>query len=79
MYYPPQGVSEAEMALRRQIDELHLQHPFMRARQLVRQLRRLGFEVGRLPMRTLMLRMGLRPCLAACPQAHGCAAPVPLS
>lgn len=60
VYYLPQGVSEAQMALMRQIDELHLQHPFMGARQLVRQLRRLGFEVGRLHVRTLMLRMGIR-------------------
>ena len=59
VYYLPQGVSEAEMALMRQIDELHLEHPFMGARQLVRQLRRLGFEVGRLHVRTLMLRMGI--------------------
>jgi putative transposase len=60
VYYLPQGVSEAQMALMRQIDELHLEHPFMGARQLVRQLRRLGFEVGRLHVRTLMLRLGLR-------------------
>ena len=59
VYYLPQGVSEAEMALMRQIDELHLEHPFMGARQLVRQLRRLGFEAGRLHVRTLMLRMGI--------------------
>ena len=60
VYYLPQGVSEAEMALMRQLDELHLEHPFMGARQLVRQLRRLGFEVGRLHVRTLMLRMGIQ-------------------
>jgi len=60
VYYLPQGVNEAELALMRQIDELHLEHPFMGARQLVRQLRRLGFEVGRLHVRTLMLRMGIR-------------------
>ena len=60
VYYLPQGVSEAELALMRQIDELHLEHPFMGARQLVRQLRRLGFEVGRLHVRTLMLRMGIQ-------------------
>ena len=60
VYYLPQGVSEAQSALMRQIDELHLVHPFMGARQLVRQLRRLGFEVGRLHVRTLMLRMGIR-------------------
>ena len=44
----------------RQIDELHLEHPFMGARQLVRQLWRLGNCVGRLHVRTLMLRMGIR-------------------
>lgn len=60
VYYLPQGVSEAEMALMRQIDELHLEHPAMGARQLTRQLRRLGFEVGRLHVRTLMLRMGIQ-------------------
>ena len=60
VYYLPQGVSEAQMALMRQIDELHLEHPFMGARQLVRQLRRLGFEAGRLHVSTLMLRMGIR-------------------
>ena len=60
VYYLPQGASQAELALMRQIDELHLEHPFMGARQLVRQLRRLGFEVGRLHVRTLMLRMGIQ-------------------
>ena len=60
VYYLPQGLSQAELALMRQMDELHLEHPFMGARQLVRQLRRLGFEVRRLHVRTLMQRMGLR-------------------
>jgi len=60
VYYLPQDASQAELALMRQIDELHLEHPFMGARQLVRQLRRLGFEVGRLHVRTLMLRMGIQ-------------------
>ena len=60
VYYLPLGVSQAELALMRQIDELHLEHPFMGARELVRQLRRLGLEVGRLHVLTLMLRMGLR-------------------
>ncbi len=68
VYYLPQGVNEAELALMRQLDELHLEHPFMGARQLVRQLRRLGFEVGRLHVRTLMLRMGIQ---AMAPQPGG--------
>jgi putative transposase len=60
VYYLPQGVSEAEMALMRQIDELHLEHPFMGVGQLERHLRRLGFEVGRQHVRTLMLRMDIQ-------------------
>ena len=60
VYYLPQGVNEAELALMRQMDELHLQFPFMGVRQLCRQLRRLGFEVGRLHVGALMLRMGMR-------------------
>ena len=66
VYYLPLGVSQAELALMRQMDELHREHPFMGARQLVRQLRRLGHCVGRLHGRTLMLRMGL-PAMAPQP------------
>lgn len=29
VYYLPQGVNEAELALMSQMDELHLEHPFM--------------------------------------------------
>ena len=34
VYYLPQQVSAAKLALMRQIDELHLEHPFMGSRQL---------------------------------------------
>ena len=60
VYYLPQGASQADLDLMRQMDQLHLEHPFMGARQLTRQLRRLGWQVGRLHVRTLMLRMGIR-------------------
>ncbi len=60
VYYLPQGPSQVELALMRHIDELHLEHPFMGQRQLSRQLRRLGYRVGRLHVRTLMLRMGIQ-------------------
>jgi putative transposase len=60
VYYLPQAVSTAELALMRQIDELHLEHPFMGSRQLVRQLHRLGFTVGRLHVLTLMRQMGIK-------------------
>lgn len=59
VYYLPRAVSDADLALMRRIDELHLEYPFMGARMLRRLLRREGIEVGRRHVRTLMLRMGI--------------------
>ena len=59
VYYLPRAVSEADLALMRRIDQLHLEHPFMGQRMLIRQLKREGTVVGRVHMRTLMLRMGI--------------------
>jgi putative transposase len=59
VYYLPRPVSPADLALMRKIDELHLEHPFMGARQLRDQLIRQGIQVGRRHVRTLMLRMGI--------------------
>ena len=59
VYYLPQPVSPADLALMRKIDELHLEHPFMGSRQLRDQLARQGIQVGRRHVRTLMLRMGI--------------------
>ena len=58
MYYKPRPLSAADLALMRQLDELHLEHPVMGLRMLVRQLKRLGIQVGRLHVRTLMRRRG---------------------
>ena len=41
------------------IDKLHLEHPFMGARMLRDQLNRVGEDVGRKHVGTLMKRMGL--------------------
>jgi putative transposase len=41
------------------IDQLHLDYPFMGSRQLCRQLRGRGLQVGRLHVRTLMRKMGI--------------------
>jgi putative transposase len=60
VYYLPRPVSAEDLALMRRIDELHLQHPFMGARMLRDQLKRVGLHVGRRHIRTLMLRMGLQ-------------------
>jgi len=65
VYYQPRPTSDADLALMRRIDELHLEHPFMGARMLRRVLDRQGIFVGRRHLGTLMLRMGIQ---ALCPQ-----------
>ena len=65
VYYLPQAVGAADLALMRRLDELHLEHPFMGVRMLRRQLQSEGLRVGRRHVRTLMLRMGMA---ALCPQ-----------
>ena len=59
VYYLPRPVSDADLKLMRRIDELHLEHPYYGARRLAKQLRREGFDMGRLHVKTLMLRMGV--------------------
>ena len=65
VYYLPKPVSQADLALMRRIDELHLEHPYMGARMLRRMLVRQGFKAGRRHVGTLMQRMGIE---ALCPQ-----------
>jgi putative transposase len=65
VYYLPKPTSAADLALMRRLDELHLEHPFMGARMLRRQLLAEGIRVGRRHVRTLMRRMGME---ALCPQ-----------
>lgn len=65
VYYRPRTTSDADLALMRRIDELHLEHPFMGARMLRRVLARQGIHVGRRHLGTLMQRMGIQ---ALCPQ-----------
>src|ERR1700690_3369518 len=59
VYYLPTPVSDADLALMRRIDELHLEHPFMGARMLRRQLRHTGVKVGRRHITSLMKKMGI--------------------
>ena len=59
VYYLPRPTSAADLALMRRIDELHLEHPFMGARMLRRQLVRVGIYAGRRHIATLMRRMGI--------------------
>jgi putative transposase len=59
VYYLPKPTSAADLELMRQIDELHLEFPFMGARQLSQELRKRGHKAGRLHVRTLMTKMGI--------------------
>jgi putative transposase len=59
VYYRPQPTSDADLALMRRIDELHLEHPFAGSRMLRDLLRREGFDVGRKHVTTLMRKMGI--------------------
>jgi putative transposase len=59
VYYLPRAVSDADLALMRRIDELHLDYPFAGSRMLQWLLRAEGHKVGRLHVATLMRKMGI--------------------
>ena len=59
VYYQPRPASDADLALMRRIDELHLEYPFAGARMLRAFLNREGIFVGRKHVATLMRRMGI--------------------
>jgi putative transposase len=58
-YYRPRPVSESDLWLMRQIDELHLNYPFAGSRMLRDLLGQQGLEVGRRHIRTLMRKMAI--------------------
>jgi putative transposase len=58
-YYLPRPASDADLALMRRIDELHLEYPFAGSRMLKGLLRAEGHEVGRLHVSTLMKKMAI--------------------
>ena len=57
LYYAPQPVPEADLAIMRRIDALHLEHPFAGSRMLRDLLRGEGVIIGRERVRTMMRRM----------------------
>lgn len=59
IYYRPRQASDADLALMRRIDELHLDYPFAGSRMLRDLLAGEDIEVGRLRVATLMKRMGI--------------------
>ena len=58
-YYTPQPMSDADLALMRIIDRLHLAYPFAGARMLRDLLRLRGFLIGRKHASTLMRKLGI--------------------
>jgi len=58
-YSRPHEANEADLALMRRIDELHLEHPFAGSRMLRDMLRREGHAIGRKHVATLMKKMGI--------------------
>jgi putative transposase len=59
LYYCSRPVSEEDLELMRQIDELHLEYPFAGSRLLRDILAQRGIQTGRKHVRTLMRRMGI--------------------
>jgi putative transposase len=59
VYYLPRPVSEADLAIMRRLDRLHLELPFAGSRMLRGLLAADGCKIGRRHVKTLMKRMGL--------------------
>lgn len=61
IYYQPVAVSEAELALMKKLDQLHLRYPFMGSRQLRDQLRVQGYpRINRKRVQRLMRKMRIQ-------------------
>ena len=59
VYYLPRPVPEADLAIMRRLDRLHLEFPFAGARMLRGLLVAEGCKIGRRHVKTLMQRMGI--------------------
>jgi putative transposase len=59
VYYLPRPVSEADLAIMRRVDRLHLEFPFAGSRMLRGLLAFEGCKIGRRHVKTLMRRMGI--------------------
>ena len=66
-YYDPQGLSEEDLALSRQIDEIHLEFAFYGSRRIRDELRDRGHHVNRKRVQRLM-RLSNR-CAALFPRS----------
>src|SRR4051812_49063610 len=68
VYYMPRPVPDADLAIMRRLDRLHLEFPFAGSRMLRGLLATEGYKIGRRRVKTLMQRMGDRGALS--PSAH---------
>ena len=59
VYYLPRPVSDADLAIMRRLDRLHLEFPFAGSRMLRGLLAAEGCKIGRRHVKTLMRRMGI--------------------
>ncbi len=59
IYYEPTPVSDKDRELMRLIDEIHLEEPYLGSRRIKSILKRKGYKVGRIHVRTLMRKMGI--------------------
>ena len=59
VYYLPRPVPEADLAIMRRLDRLHLEFPFAGSRMLRDLLAADGCRIGRRHVKTLMKRMGI--------------------
>src|SRR5262249_60997117 len=59
VYYRPRPVPEADLAIMRRLDRLHLEFPFAGSRMLRGLLVAEGCRIGRRHVKTLMRRMGV--------------------
>jgi putative transposase len=59
VYYMPRLVPEADLAIMRRLDRLHLEFPFAGSRMLRGLLAAEGSQIGRRHVKTLMRRMGI--------------------
>jgi putative transposase len=59
VYYLPRPVREADLAIMRRLDRLHLEFPFAGSRMLQGLLAAEGCKIGRRHVKTLMRRMGI--------------------
>jgi putative transposase len=59
VYYLPRPIPEADLAIMRRLDRLHLEFPFAGSRMLQGLLAAEGCKIGRRHVKTLMRRMGI--------------------